>query len=337
MSKIRLAVLCPSEIAFRRFMPSLLKNDNFEYVGIAVANEEEWGQTVDDKSKIPSIIESELEKAKKFTDAYGGMIYSSYAQLISDESIDAVYLPLPPGLHYLWGKKVIESKKHLLMEKPFTVKTETSKELIDLARENNVAVHENYMFIYHSQLDFVKKTIEDGTLGEIRNIRAAFTFPMRGVNDFRYVKALGGGALLDCAGYPVRLMSELMGDVKVAASRLHYIDNFEVDFYGNATLYSDKLSAQIIFGMDNTYKCELEVQGSKALLYTDRIFTAPDDFKPTMVLKSGNDVETYTLESDGAFLKSINRFYESIINTDKRNEMFSSIIRQAELIEQIKE
>ena len=223
------------------------------------------------------------------------------------------------------------------MEKPFTVKTETTKELIELAKENNVAVHENYMFIYHSQLDFVKKTIEDGTLGEIRNIRAAFTFPMRGVNDFRYVKALGGGALLDCAGYPVRLMSELMGDVKVATSRLHYIDGFEVDFYGNATLYSDKLSAQIIFGMDNTYKCELEVQGNKALLYTDRIFTAPDDFKPTMVLKSGNDVETYTLEADGAFLKSINRFYESIINIDKRNEMYSSIIRQAELIEQIKE
>ncbi len=337
MNKLNLAILCPSEIAFRRFLPSLLTCDEFEYMGLAVAGEEEWAETVEDKSKIPGIIESEMSKAQNFLDNYGGKIYTSYSQLINDDNVDAVYLPLPPALHYKWGKKVIESKKHLLMEKPFTTELEKTNELLTLAKENNVAVHENYMFIYHSQLDYIKNAINDGKLGDIRMIRAAFTFPMRSANDFRYVKSLGGGALLDCGGYPVRLMTELMGDVKIAASRLHHIDGYEVDFYGNATLYSDKLTAQIAFGMDNTYKCELEVQGSKGLLFTDRIFTAPDEFSPKVVFKSGNETETVTLESDCAFVKSIKRFYNSINDNEKCNEMMDSITKQSQLIEQIKE
>ncbi len=337
MSKIKIAVLCPSEIAFRRFLPSLFKCDEFEYMGLAVANEEEWAETVEDKTKISGIIESEMVKAQNFVDSYGGKIYTSYSQLIADDNVDAVYLPLPPALHYKWGKKVIESKKHLLMEKPFTTELEKTTELLALAKENNVAVHENYMFIYHSQLEYIKNVINDGKLGDIRMIRAAFTFPMRSANDFRYVKALGGGALLDCGGYPVRLMTELMGDVKVAASRLHYIDGYEVDFYGNATLYSDKLTAQIAFGMDNTYKCELEVQGSTGLLFADRIFTAPDDFSPKMMFKFGNETETVTLEPDCAFVKSIKRFYHSINDDVKRSEMMESITKQSQLIEQIKE
>lgn len=335
--KIRIGVLCPSEIAFRRLVPSLEKCEEFEYAGVAIADKTEWGKTVADEETISSIIKSEYEKAQKFVESYGGEIYDSYEKIIEDDSLDAIYIPLPPALHYEWGKKAILAKKHLLMEKPFTTSTKESEELIRLAKENGVAVHENYMFIYHSQLDYIKKVIKNQELGELRNIRASFTFPMRSANDFRYKKELGGGALLDCGGYPIRLMTELMGKPEIAASRLHYIDGYDVDFYGNAMLYSKDLSAQITFGMDNTYKCELEIQGSTGVLYTDRIFTAPDDFVPKMVLKSGNETRTEELESDSAFVKSIKRFYESVISEEKRNEMLSDIIRQAEIIDRIKE
>ncbi len=330
MEKIRIGVLCPSEIAFRRFVPSLLMCENFTYMGVAVADKTEWDGDVSE-----DIIKSETDKAERFKSEYGGKVYKSYTELISDPEIDAVYLPLPPALHYRWGKSVLEKGKHLFMEKPFTVSEELSQELISLAEKNNVAVHENYMFLYHSQLEYIKSEMKE--IGEIRSIRGAFTFPMRAANDFRYKKELGGGALLDCGGYPVRLISELLGDdIRLDTSRMQFIDGYEVDFYGSATLSDKNTTAQIIYGMDNSYKCELEIQGSKGCIYTDRIFTAPDGYVPTVWITKGNEKNTVTLEPDNSFKKSIDVFYESVINKDNRKKICSDIIKQAKMIDAVK-
>ena len=332
MNKIKIGILCPSEIAYRRFLPALMQCDNFEYAGVAIASQDEW----EGKPENDEYIKSELFKAQKFKDDFGGVIFKSYKEMTECDDIDAIYVPLPPALHYKWGKVVLKNNKHLLMEKPFTVSEEESTELIEIAKKNNLAVHENYMFLYHSQLEFISRNIS--RIGEIRGIRTAFTFPMRSANDFRYKKELGGGALLDCGGYPVRLVSELLGDnIKIDTSRLQYIRGYEVDFYGNATLSDDNVTAQIIFGMDNSYKCELEIQGSLGCIYTDRIFTAPDGFKPTVKISIGNEVENTVLEPDNSFKKSINRFLESINNIKLRKQMFDGIIKQARLIDSIKE
>lgn len=337
MAKYKVGVLCPSEIAFRRFVPSVKEQDTFEYVGVAVANKEEWKETVEDESKIDGIIESEIKKAQNFADNYGGKIFSGYSELINSDEIDCVYLPLPPALHYRWGRQVLLGGRHLLMEKPFTDSLKKTEELVSIARKNNLALHENYMFIYHSQLEYIDKLLDSGEIGSLRNIRASFTFPMRQANDFRYNKALGGGALLDCAGYPIRLVTHLLKkDASLEYSRLNYIENYDVDFYGTAVMAADGVCAEITFGMDNSYKCELEIQGSKGLIYTGRIFTAPAGFKPTVTVNIGGEEKTVELSADNSFLKSIGRFAASIEDTEKREEMFEDIINQAQIIEQIK-
>ena len=207
MNKIRIGVICPSEIAFRRFMPALSEIDSFEFAGVAIASAEEWSGEYNN-----NIHDSETNKACAFTDNYGGRIYESYLSLIEDSTVDAIYLPLPPALHYVWGKKVLENNKHLFLEKPSTTSMTNTAELITLAKENNLALHENYMFVYHSQIDEICKIIESGEIGEVRLYRIAFGFPRRSENDFRYNKALGGGTLLDNGGYTVKLASLLLGD-----------------------------------------------------------------------------------------------------------------------------
>lgn len=332
MSKVRIGVLCPSEIAFRRFMPALKQMDNFEYVGLAAATEQEFSGTGSDKVK-----PSELEKAKHFASVHGGKIFEGYESFIRSDEIDAVYLPLPPALHYKWGKKVLENGKHLLMEKPFTTSWKETEDLLLLAKKNGLAVHENYMFLYHSQLAKVKELIADGTLGELRLIRAAFGFPKRSEDDFRYKKALGGGSLLDCGGYPTRLVLELLGETaKVTQSQLIQPKGYEVDLYGNAVLKNKEgLCSQISFGMDNAYQCQLEIWGSKATLIAPRIFTAGADVEVALQLKSSAGESSLTLGTDDQFLHSIERFYTSIKNMG-RAEIIDKIKRQAMLIDQLR-
>lgn len=333
MSKIRIGVLCPSEIAFRRFMPALKQIGKFEYIGLAAATEHEFSG--DDSNDVRP---SELEKAKKFTAEHGGKIFSGYESLISSDEIDAVYIPLPPALHFRWAKKALEHGKHVLLEKPFTTSLEDTKELIAIAESRRLAVHENYMFTYHTQLDWVKKQISFGTIGDVRLIRIDFGFPFRGANDFRYCKALGGGALLDCGGYTLKLAAMFLGDTtRVTESQLCGKEGFEVDIYGSATLKNDEGAvAQVSFGMDNSYRCSLDIWGSTGSIYTNRILTAPTGYAPIMTIRNADGEKNVELPADDTFRKSIEAFGECIADMAKRKAKYVEIIRQGILVDKIR-
>ncbi len=334
MAKIRIGVLCPSEIAFRRFMPALHKQSDFDFVGISYANELEWFGK-ESSGNDQSILIKEREKAQNFVNTYGGRLFESYSQLLTSADIDAVYLPLPPALHFQWGKMALENGKHLFMEKPFTTSLRDTKELISIAEHKELVLHENYMFQYHSQLDWILQAVSNGRIGELRLVRIAFGFPFRGANDFRYNKALGGGALLDCGGYTVKLASILLRQsARIVTSQLNGKDGFEVDIYGSATMVNDEgLVAQMSFGMDNSYKCELELWGSDGVLYTNRILTAPDGFEPTIVVKNADGEQAHTLLTDDSFAKSIQTFGHGIDSAEEREAMYVAIRKQSELVE----
>lgn len=327
---IRIGVLCPSEIAFRRFMPALKQLDRFEYIGLAAATEREFSGADSDQVRA-----SELEKAEKFSAEHGGKIFSGYESLITSDEIDAVYIPLPPALHFKWAQKALRAGKHVLLEKPFTTSLEDTKELIAIAENRGLAVHENYMFAYHTQLDWVKEQINSGVIGDVRLIRIDFGFPFRGANDFRYCKALGGGALLDCGGYTLKLASMFLGDtVRVTESQLCGKDGFEVDIYGSATLKNDAgLTAQVSFGMDNSYRCSLDIWGSSGSIYTNRILTAPAGYAPVMTIRNADGEKNMELPADDTFRKSIEAFADCISNSKKRNDKYSEIIRQSGLVD----
>lgn len=330
MKKIRIGIICPSEIAFRRFMPALSKlSKTFVFGGVAVANEEEWiGQLSNDLKS------AELKKAHEFVEQYGGKIYKSYTSLLEDKNIDAVYLPLPPALHYQWTKMALMNNKHVLVEKPSTICAADTEELIELANEKNLALHENYMFIYHKQLEVIKEALDKGDVGEVRLIRADFGFPKRGANDFRYNKSLGGGALFDCGGYPVRLLSYLMGDIQIDSSKLIYNEQ-DIDLYGSAQVSSEKMVGQLSFGMDNEYRCNLEIWGSHGTMTAKRIFSAPDNFICHINIEKQQQITTIEVESDDTFKKSIITFSYCILDNDKRVENYKQLMKQSKLVEDL--
>ena len=332
MPNMRIGIICPSEIAFRRFLPALKEVACFEFAGVAVASREEFVGATDE------ILQKERQKAQPFIDGYGGRIFDGYQALIDADDVDAVYLPLPPGLHYPWAKKALAAGKHILVEKPCTTSLADTEDLLSLARKQGLAVHENYMFVFHDQIEAVNEVVRSGEIGEARLFRIAFGFPRRAQNDFRYNKRLGGGALLDCGGYTLKYASLLLGPtatLKYAES--NRLDGFEVDMYGSAALVNQEgLTAQVAFGMDQNYKCELEVWGSKGTLSTNRILTAPAGFVPEMTLRKGNETELRSLPADDAFKKSILHFRACIKEASVREDNYAALSRQAELVEEFK-
>ena len=339
MCMIRIGIICPSEIAFRRFMPALQQaKDKIQFAAIGIASPEEWFGDLTNISQ-EQIEEQQIReraKAQTFIDQYGGEIVVGYGNLVSSDLIDAAYIPLPPALHHKWAKKALEAGKHVFVEKPSTTSLTDTEDLISIAYEKGLAFHENYMFIYHSQLEEINDVVKRGEIGDVRLYRITFGFPLRQLNDFRYNKALGGGALLDAGGYCLKYANWLLGgDAHVVTAQANNIEGFEVDMYGSATMVNDKGQiAQLAFGMDNDYRCEIEIWGSKGTITSGRILTAPAGFTPSYTIKKNQDVETRPLAADDAFLKSIMRFKECIEDDASRAQEYKLLKKQQYLVKE---
>ena len=323
-------------------MPALKKAEGeIEFAGIGYASPEEWFGDISSVSSesIKEQQERECAKAQTFIDAYGGKIYKGYQKLIESDEIDAIYLPLPPALHFKWAKMALENGKHVFVEKPSTTSLADTDSLIEIASSKGLALHENYMFVFHDQLKAIDDVVKSGEIGDVRLYRISFGFPLRAKNDFRYNKALGGGALLDAGGYTMKYANYLLGDTaKVVTAHVNNIDGFEVEMFGSCTMVNEKgMTSQLAFGMDNDYKCEVEIWGSKGTITSNRILTAPEGFVPTYTIKKNQDYETRDLPADDAFLKSIQRFVSCVNDNYARKENFQILHRQESLVEQFKE
>lgn len=338
---IRIGIICPSEIASRRFLPALQKaSEKIQFAAIGIASPEEWfGDLVDiTKEQINEQQAREHAKAQAFIDQYGGKIIVGYGNLVTSDAIDAVYIPLPPALHHKWAKESLEAGKHVFLEKPSTTCLEDTDDLINIASANGLALHENYMFIYHEQLNAIDEIVKTGEIGDVRLYRISFGFPLRQLTDFRYNKSLGGGALLDAGGYCMKYANYLLGgNAKVVAAQANDIEGFEVEMYGSATMVNENGTvAQLAFGMDNDYRCDIEIWGSKGTITSGRILTAPAGFTPVYIIKKNQDIEKRELPADDAFFKSIIRFVECIEKEKTRKEEYDILHTQEVLLEQFK-
>lgn len=312
---LRIGILGCASIAERMMIPAIKKCQYFKLQAVASRN---------------------IAKAIEFSNKHDCEYFGDYESLVTCEEIDAIYIPLPPALHYEWAKLAIKHGKHVLVEKPLTGDIGETLELLHLADRTGCVVHENYMFQYHSQISFLKSYIEKISLDDIRLIRMNFCIPERSPNDFRYDKKLGGGALLDTGGYPVCLTRVLLGNtVEVESANLRYSDKYDVDIYGTATMVSDKnLPIQLAFGFDSFYQCNIEIISKDEKLVMDRVFTAPENLVPIVKIYKGSSFEEIYLDSDNHFVKSLLAFKYKLENgmNEKHKQ---DITRQCTLIKDI--
>jgi len=301
------------------------------------------------RSVIPAILMSEHtrlvavasrtgEKADEFADQLGCDAITGYAQLLERTDIDAIYMPLPTGLHEQWVSRSIAAGKHVLVEKSFAMDLTSAQKMIQLARSSNLLVMENFMFLYHSQLDFVKELVKAGEIGDLRSFRSSFGFPPLNEGNFRYNKALGGGALLDAAAYTIRASQVFLGDdLEVKAANLVKPGGAEVDIYGGAYLDSAAGAfSEVSFGFDNFYQCNFELWGSRGKITARRAFTSGPDFEPIITVEKQGERFDHQLETDNHFVNLLAEFSNSI-DKGEYEPKYREIENQSRLLDQVRQ
>ena len=154
-----------------------------------------------------------LADAEKFAADFGGArAHGSYAALLADRAIDAVYLGTPHPWHAEWAIRAAAAGKHILCEKPLTLRRADTERVIAAARQHSVLLMEAFMYRLHPQTRKLVELVRSGAIGELRLIRASFNVLVNFDPEHRMFKReLGGGAILDLGCYPVSFSRHLAG------------------------------------------------------------------------------------------------------------------------------
>jgi predicted dehydrogenase len=138
----------------------------------------------------------------------------SLEQMLADPQVQAVYVATPHPAHEAQALACIQAGKHVLCEKPMTVDRAATARVIEAARRRGVLLMEAFMYRCHPLLRQLLPRLGDGTIGQVRHLRADFGFRVpRDPAGRLFDVALGGGGILDVGGYPVSLARLIAGVV----------------------------------------------------------------------------------------------------------------------------
>ena len=153
-------------------------------------------------AKLAGLATSSPQKAARFTDfSTDCNVFETYDALLASPDIDAVYIPLPNHLHVEWSLKAIEAGKHVLCEKPMTLKADEFDTLIAARDASGLLVAEAYMIVHHPQFIRARDLIQSGAVGRVRHVDAVFSYFNDDQDNIRNQAGTGGGGLPDIGVY----------------------------------------------------------------------------------------------------------------------------------------
>jgi predicted dehydrogenase len=158
-----------------------------------------------DGVRVVAVAARSRPRAEAFAAKHGiDTVFEDYRQLIEADGIDAVYIPLPNGLHGRWTVDAVDAGKHVLCEKPFTANAAEAAHVAGLVGDR--VVMEAFHYRYHPLAARVRSLLDKGTVGQIRHVEAHLCFPLPKFSDIRYSLPLAGGALMDAGCYAVHAL-----------------------------------------------------------------------------------------------------------------------------------
>lgn len=254
--QLQWGVLGTSTIAKNAVIPAIQQSERGEVLAIASRS----------KEKAEALAE-ELDIAR---------CYGSYAELIADPDIEAVYIPLPNHMHKEWTIKAAQAGKHVLCEKPAALNADESAEMIQVCKDHGVLFAEAIMYRYHPKHRRVQEIIASGEIGAVRAIHGNFTCNTADDKDnVRFKRDMGGGSLFDLGVYPISAARMYLGQEPEAVT-VHALFSEEhdgvdmmasglVEFPGSVALTFD-------CGMWASGRAEMEILGTDGRIELPKVF-----------------------------------------------------------------
>lgn len=222
-----------------------------------------------------------FESAKKFADRFGlPRAYGSYAELVSDPDIDAIYVATPHPYHRENVLTALNAGKAVLCEKPFTVNSAELEPLVRAAKQNKLFLMEAMWTRFLPPIVQVRSWLEEGRIGEVKLLKAEFGFRSDWNPEGRLLNPrLGGGALLDAGIYPVSFASMIFGTEPERISSSAHIGETGVDEHFSLLLdYGQGKSASLHGAVRLALTNAASIHGTEGSIYIPSFLNAKEAY-----------------------------------------------------------
>ncbi|MGR8981526.1 MAG: Gfo/Idh/MocA family protein [Gammaproteobacteria bacterium] len=301
-SKLRWGILGAARVN-ERLLPAIVEASNSELIAIA--------------SRRPGAAAETLAK-------YGPgqnqvKTYDNLEALLDDADVKAVYLPLANHEHAEWALRAIEHGKHVLCEKPMALSVADISAIEAAAEAQRVKVMEGFMYRFHPQHARIRELVSSGMFGEIRSVRASYSFMMRPARMYRLAESIerGGGALWDIGCYAVhsaRMFFETQ-PLSVLAVSSYVGSGADITSSGIIDFGSGKL-AHFDFSFERARRCEYEITGTKGGIKCHTVWQLPGDIPViSWWTEDGRQCEE-RMPPENHFRLEIEHFSHCVINNE---------------------
>lgn len=284
-----------------RLLPAIVDGGNSQLVAIA--------------SRRPGV---GRETVNKYAPGYEGVrSYDDLDALLADSQVEAVYLPMANHEHAEWALRAIEQRKHVLCEKPMALTVADIDAIEIAARRHKVKVMEGFMYRFHPQHARVMELLSSGLIGEIRSVRASYSFMMRPARMYRLVEPVsnGGGAMWDIGCYAIHSLRMFFQQLPKSVSAMAKLVDSGADVATSGILdYGDGRFAQFDFSFERARRCEYEIVGTKGGLKCHIVWQLPGDVPVISWWTEDGRQSEERLPASNHFQLEIEHFSDCVLN-----------------------
>jgi len=234
--------------------------------------------------------------------------HGSYEELLADPELDAVYISLPNSLHVEWSIKALEAGKHVLCEKPLSRRPDDVERAFDVADRTGLLLTEAFMYRHNPQTARLQELVAGGAIGQLRAVRAAFSFTLSDPANIRLSSDLDGGALMDVGCYCVSGSRLLAGEPERVFGVATTEDGVDVSFAGTMSFPGDVV-AQFDCGLKLPLRDELEAIGTDGSIFLDDPWHCRS---PVLELRRADGVEGIALEPVDSYRLELENLADAI-------------------------
>jgi predicted dehydrogenase len=242
-------------------------------------------------SRVDAIASRSQESADRAASDLGiGKSYGSYDELLADEAIEAVYIPLPNHLHPEWTIAAARAGKHVLCEKPLAMNAADAKEMAAACDSAGVLLMEAFMYRLHPMWVAVVDMVRRGAIGEVRSVETVFSYFNDDPANIRNIPEVGGGALYDIGCYAVNV-SRMIFDAEPSVVKGSMLRDpiLGTDVVTSAILDFDGRPATFVCSTQMEPDQQVAIHGTQGRIVVDIPFNIPPDRPTRFHVYAGGD------------------------------------------------
>jgi predicted dehydrogenase len=269
------------------------------------------------QTKCAALATSRCENAKPFLNVDPDIkIYEGYDLLLQDQSVDAVYIPLPNHLHIEWAKKAIEAGKHVLCEKPIALYAREIEDLIEMRDRSGLVVAEAYMIVHHPQWQHAKSLLQSGIIGDLVQVDGVFSYNNgNDLANIRNIAAAGGGSLPDIGVYTMGSARFLTDEEPQEILNSSIIWENNVDVWASVTAQFPSFKFIAVTSMRMQLRQEMNFHGTDGLIrlttpFNPQVFGQAD----VHLYQEENQAKLFSFPRENHYVNQLEAFGLSVKN-----------------------